>query len=92
MGKIKEYLKMWLKPAMQNESLEEAISMSNLSSQDAKLLLETANGIKWTGYSEKEERKTKVNRKNEIKKVIPKMQVIESKNEQIKDDIDGRER
>lgn len=79
MGKLKDFINVFLNPEKEVTSLEEAIKESNINPKDAKLLLATAGGIKWTGYGEKEDIKTELKEKFGSKVNKQKTQNIDSK-------------
>ena len=63
MGMFRDFLNVWLNPKKQTScSLEDAIKKYNIPPKAAEQLLKTANGIAWTGYEEKEEMKSRINK------------------------------
>lgn len=79
MGKLKDFINVFLNPEKEVASLEEAIKESNINPKDAKLLLATAGGVKWTGYGEKEDIKSELKEKYGSKVNRQNSQNIESK-------------
>lgn len=71
MGKIRKFFDTWLNPNKLEISLEEACKKYNINAESARILLETANGVQWTGFSEKEPVATKKNKGKNIEKAQP---------------------
>lgn len=83
MGRIKEYIKMWIEPRKE-KGLEELLKKYNVPAEEAELLLRSANGLKFTNYSIEEIEKKKKRERLSKSYPVDEHKVIEEIAENVK--------